>query len=220
MAENPTLVVFDLCDTLYAENTTVGFIRHYAAATRNREIEMSLRRWLNRKSPVFYLGAAAYRVAGYDIARKQLIAALAGETRERLVAIAGDYARALPRVANAAVHERLERHRAAGDRIVLVSSSLDIVVEAVAALLQTEFTASTLHFSGDICTGRLARDLTGKKGAVVRELMAGAQNRLKVYTDNRSDRALVTMADEATIIVPRGTRTTQWAGSGCEYLEL
>lgn len=217
----PRLVVFDVCDTLYGCNTTVGFIRHYAATENSRGIEQVLKRWLDRGSPFFYLGAIMHRLAGQDIARRRLIAALAGEPRQRLAAVASDYARhALPGRANAAVHERLERHRASGDRIVLVSSSLDVVVDPIAELLGAEYRASTMEFVDDVCTGRLTRDLTGNKAAVVRDLAVGQPMRLSVYTDNRSDRELVAIADDATVVIPRGAADDRWAGEACEYLKL
>lgn len=217
----PSLVVFDVCDTLYGCNTTVGFLRHYAAAEKSRRIEQALKRWLHRSSPFFYLGAIMHRFAGHDVARKRLIATLAGEPRQRLAAVASDYARqALPDLANAPVHERLDRHRASGERIVLVSSSLDIVVEPIAELLGTEYRASTLEFAAGVCTGRLIRDLTGNKAAVVRDLAGGQATHLTVYTDNRSDRELVAMAEDATIIIPRGAAGDHWAGEACEYLKL
>lgn len=132
-----------------------------------------------------------------------------------------DYVRQLlPDRANAALHDRLAAHRAAADRVVLVSSSLEPVVNSIADLLETEYRASTLEFAGDICTGRLLDDLTGNKAAVVQELLAHEPTRLKVYTDNRSDRGLVAMADEATIVIPRGADDKQWAGAQCEYLKL
>lgn len=217
----PSLVVFDVCDTLYECNTTVGFIRHYAAAEQNRRIERVLNRWLDRGSPFFYLGAILHRLAGHDIARMRLIASLAGEPRARLATVADDYARqSLPGLANAAVHKRFDRHRAAGERVVLVSSSVDLAVEPIAELLGVEYCASTMEFADGVCTGRLTRDLTGKKAAVVRDLAGGQPFRLTVYTDNQSDRELVAMADEATIIIPREAAGYRWAGGACEYLEL
>ena len=222
MSSDPLpLIIFDVCDTLYRCNTTVGFIRHYAAAEKSRRIERTLRRWLHRGSPFFYLGAIMHRLAGRDIARRRLIASLAGEPRERLAAVAAHYVRlSLPDLANAAVHERLDRHRACGERIVLVTSSLDLVVEQMAGLLGTEYRASTLEFADGVCTGRLVRDLTGNKASVVEELAGRRPTRLTVYTDNKSDRELVAMADDATIIIPRGAADYRWAGEACEYLKL
>lgn len=215
------LVIFDLCDTLYDANTTMGFIGHYAAATGNRRIAKTLHRWLDRRSPFFYLGAAVQRLANYDLARDRLIASLAGEPGQELGAVARDYARqVLPRLANAQVHDRLTRHRLAGERIVLVSSSLDLVVEPVAELLGVEYRASTLEFADGICTGRLVRDLTGGKADIAHGLADGHPTRFTVYTDNRSDRDLVAMADEAIIIIPKGTVGDAWAGEACEYLRL
>ena len=85
MNENrPPLAVFDLCDTLVAENTTVGFLRFYAEATGTAALKRALSRWTSRRSPFFYLGAVAHRLAGVDLGRRRMLAALAGEPRDSL----------------------------------------------------------------------------------------------------------------------------------------
>jgi len=215
------LVIIDLCDTLYDANTTIGFIEHCRLAGGSRRMERSLRRWTGRRSPLFYLGAFAHHLLGRDLARQRLVAALAGEPRARLETTARDYAtNVLPRHANQPLHDRLAAHRAAGDRVVIVSSSLDIVVAPIAAALGVEFMASTLGFKNDACTGRLERDLTGRKVDIVRDLGERQAPWLTVYTDNRSDQALVAIANDAVIVIPHGRAGTRWGGSDCEYIQL
>ena len=219
-APAPRLVVFDLCDTLYNENTTVGFVRHFHKLHDNRRIERVLRRWSSKSSPLFYLGALAHRLFGTDLARQRIIASLAGESRVSLTETAAHYAQnVLPTRANQPLHDRLQVHRAAGDHVVLLSSSLDIVVSAVAAKLDIEYCASKLAFDGEICSGRLECDLTGRKAVAVRNLIDAAPETL-VYTDNRSDKDLIAAADRATIVIPLGARDDQWGGTDCEYLRL
>lgn len=214
------LVIFDLCDTLYDVNTTVGFVDYYQSAQQAQHIARTLRRWSSKASPWFYLGAIADRFFGADLARRRIIGALAGEPRTKLAAAAADYARnILSERANEPLHDRLTAHIAAGDHVMLLSSSLDVVVGEIAALLGVDYRASKLGFDGDRCTGKLKRDLTGRKSAAIRDLLEGGIS-LSVYTDNRTDRDLVAIADRAAIVVPRGKPLVRWGGQSCEYIRL
>lgn len=223
MSKNATtarLVIFDVCDTLYDANTTVGFIEFYQSIHGHGRIARTLRRWLSRRSPLFYLGAATQRLLGWDVARQRIIAALAGEPRAQLTAAANRYVReVLPASANRELHDRLKVHRAAGDPVLLLSSSLDVVIAEIASLLGTEYRASILDFDGEFCTGRLALDLTGSKASHLPEWQKSGSS-IWVYTDNRSDRDLISLAERVTIILPRGKPDDRWAGDGHEYVRL
>lgn len=215
------LVIFDLCETLYAANTTVGFLNHYQQTGGHPKVALALRRWTGRNSIFFYLGALAYRLLSWDIARSRLVAALAGERRQPLESAASNYAHhALPPLFNAPIHDRLSRHKDAGDRVVIVSNSLDLVVAPIAEALGVEFASSVVGFHDNICTGRIVQDLTGRKADALRQLIGASGGISHVYTDNRSDLDIVTIAEQATIVVPRGRRDEHWGGSHCEYIRL
>jgi len=214
------LVIFDLCDTLYDVNTTVGFVDYYQSVQHDQRIARILRRWLSKTSPWFYLGAIAQRLLGWDVARQRIIAALAGESRAKLTKAAADYARnVLPSRANRPLHDRLRSHLAAGDHVMLLSNSLDLVVAEVASGLGVDYRASRLGFDGDRCTGQLEQDLTGRKAFEVRDLVE-TSSCICVYTDNRSDRDLIAIADRATIVIAQGNPDDRWGGNGCDYIRL
>ena len=216
----PNLVIFDLCDTLYDVNTTVGFIQQYQSRRRLKGIERTLRRWTSKSSPSFYLGAITHRLFGMDIARRRIIAALAGEPKASLVEAAQDYARnILPSHENRPLHDRLKNHLAAGDRVMLLSNSIDLVVAEIALMLGVEWRASKLGFDGERCTGKLERDFTGRKSSAIRDLIESAR-KIYVYTDNQSDRDLIAIADFATIVIPHGRTDVAWGGSRCDYVRL
>lgn len=212
-----SLVVFDVCETLYATNTTVGFLHHF----KSKSTERALARWTSPRSPFFYLGAASARLTGFDLARRQLVAALRGETRALLERTAKDYVQSiLGPLANSEVHQRLRDHQAAGHRIVLISNSLDLVVEPIADFLGVEFRASKIGFDVDLCTGRITTDLTGRKSKVLDDLRRDADGPLWVYTDNRSDRDLLALAARKIIVLPRSRKQREWGESDCDYLRL
>lgn len=221
MAEPPRpIAVFDVCDTLFSTNTTTGFLRFLANRRKDARISAALERWTSRSSPAFYWGVLTYRIAGWDLARSRLIATLRGHSRGDLNAAADEYvATELSDQMVEPVHARLQRHRERGDRVILASSSLDIVIAAIARDLGVEWVASELGFNDEKCTGALVNDLTGRKPAAISALTPPGAS-LHVYSDNRSDKALLRMADQCTIILPEGSGSRRWAGEGCEYLAL
>lgn len=212
------VALFDVCDTLYRANTTIGFLDEVLGSDpRYRQ-----RRWLltSRFSPLFYVAAVTLRVLRRDFARAILLRSLQGMRRADLEAAARRYVQErLGGLRNQSVLELLERHLENGHRIVLLSSSLDLVIAEIARSLHVDYRASRLEFKGSHCTGRLESDLTGRKHELVQELRPRKMT-LHVYTDNRSDCALLSMADNPTIIIPRG-RSERWAKRhGSEILRL
>jgi phosphoserine phosphatase len=209
----PRLVLFDVCNTLYDANTTFGFVR---------QVVVQGLRLPRRSSALYWAQAVLHRLGIADLPRRRVLAALKGRERAALEAAARDYvtgplaARAIP-----ATQARLAAHRAAGDRVVLISNSLDVVVAAIAGHLGTEWRASRLGFAEGRCTGRLEHDLTGRKLGVARALAAETDPppECLVYTDNLSDRPLVDWADKAVVILPPRARRAAWSGVRAEFLE-
>lgn len=192
------IVIFDLCDTLVADNTTVGFLR--LMGQRHPQVARALDHWTRRGSPRYWIGAIAYRL-GRDLARERLVASLAGLSRAAIEAGAADYAASLGQRVNAAVIARLEAHRAAGERVMILSSSLDPVVGAIARTFGVEGRGSMLGYDGDRATGRLESDLTGAKLGVVRD---EGRDLVAAYSDNRTDLGLLRAARRGVLVVPRG----------------
>jgi phosphatidylglycerophosphatase C len=104
--------------------------------------------------------------------------------------------------------DALERHRAAGDRLILLSASPEIYVHEIASRLGFTECLST-HCERDALdrlTGRLAgancygaekcRRLEGTLGPT------RAISRVIAYTDHESDLPLLTWADEAVLVNP------------------
>jgi len=97
--------------------------------------------------------------------------------------------------------ERLRRHRAEGDRVVLVSASLEPVVRLIAEHLGVEEVIATrLEAEAGVYTGRIAgRPVygAGKLAAVGDYLEQANKRRLPTvyYTDDGSDQELLRMVD-------------------------
>lgn len=213
------LAVFDICDTLYAVNTTVDFLRFFGER-HDPALVRRIDRWTERRHAPWWIGTAVYRLGRIDLAKRRILAGLSGHERQRIEEEAAAYvAERLPTLANKPLMVRLEQHRSAGDVVRLLSSSIAPVAEAIGRSLRVPAHGSELEYLDERCTGRLVADLSGRKADWLTRRAAGIERPLAVYTDNQSDLPLILLADHATIVLPKG-RTRQWAGSNCEYVRL
>lgn len=221
--ERPCLALFDLCDTLYCENTTRGFVGHVHKTGGHRARALAMTLVHSKWSPGFYICAALYRFTGRDPFKALLVRSLRGLSAEALNAAAADYVRqVLPRKRNAPLQALFAEHLAAGDRVVIVSNSIDVVVEAVAAQSGVAWRGSPLEFDSGICTGRLIADIRGRKSSLLADLLDEDRDRtrIQVYTDNMSDRDLIECADQATVVIPKGKHKSEWGAVDADFLEL
>lgn len=216
-----SLVVFDVCDTLYYENTTFGFIDYLS---RRSVVErLAFRALTDRRSPAFWAFAVAERIVGVDISKWFALRLLRRKSEAALRLAANDYvggvltAKPVPQV-----HAKLRAHLANGDKVVLVSASLDIIVAEIASRLGTGWMASRLDFRDGRCEGRLVQDMTGQKLEAISALLQEGRDRsqLVVYTDNFSDRRLLEAADVAVVIVHGVDQFQKWNGMNVQFMDV
>lgn len=216
-----TLAIFDVCDTLYAENTTFGFIRY---VMRGRKIFSILDSTIaSRWSPVFIVFAILRRMAGKDYIRGIYLSYLCGMKRSELDLAADAYVEEVlePLTINW-THAKLKEALSEGQTVYLASSSIDCVVNAIARRIGVLFLSSNLEYVGETCRGKLASDLTGKKMSALADLpdLKLGLTRIRVFTDNFTDIELVKTADEATIILPGGRGREKWAGYDVDFVNV
>lgn len=213
------LAIFDICDTLYSVNTTVDFLRYFGQRNDSELVDRVVR-WTERGHAAWWIGAASHHLAGIDLAKRRMVAGLAGYSRQNIEQAAEQYVtERLPEIANGPLMERLRQHRQSGDAVWLLSSTIAPVAEAIGRSLDVPAHGSELEYRGDICTGRLRSDLTGQKGQWLLRQASAVQRPMSVYTDNQSDLPLIELADRATIVLPKG-RTRHWAGDAHDYIQL
>jgi len=221
MKEPVQIAIFDVCDTLYGENTTLGFVQFFHGdRTWFKALDFI---FTSRGSPVFYVLAIIYRLTGLDLPRAATLASLRGYSREILSNAAGNYLKTrLASIAIPQTQNRLREHQRMGDRVVLISNSLDIVVAEIGKAMNAEWHASPLSFDGNRCLGRTSRNLAGRKCDIARSLLAehGGTVKLAVYTDNLSDRELVEAADSPVIVIPPNQSREAWGGFQAEFIKL
>lgn len=204
--------VFDLCGTLYRENTTFAFVEH--AASRPGDWRTT---WVRRRrSPPLRVLNRVLFAAGIDVCRAFAARAQQGESRDVLEARARVLLQRLTPVA--AVHRHLDACRERGDVLVLASASFDFIAGPIGRALGFHHVVSTeLAWGTDgRCLGVLRRDLLGRKWDAVAPLLGAGG--FEVVTDNLDDIDLVRRSAAARA-VSRRRHGAYWAAAGATVLD-
>ncbi|AKJ42873.1 HAD family hydrolase [Pragia fontium] len=184
-------VIFDICDTLYAQNTTFEFI-HFLE-TKGVIKHSSLFRFY----PTKFILIVLYKFFRWDLYRELMILRLKGIPIEMLRSCAEDYYNeVLAEKKIDRTHELLEKFQASTNcEVVLCSASIDVVVSEIAKKLNiTNFFSTSLSYSNGVCEGKIERDILGKKSTLFSDKLYW------VVTDNKSDLDLIKFSENYTVI--------------------
>lgn len=189
------LVFFDVCDTLYDENTTFGFLEYYFP----RGLKASLLK-IRKLYVVKVLNYLSVRLFGYDFVRQMGIYMLKDESQKNLELKAKQYViDRLEYKKNIEIHTMLERYKEEKKEIVLISGSLDFIIKAIASELHIDrHYATILRYSDNLATGKIDIDLLGGKDFIV-ENNFNDQPYI-VVTDNLSDLNIVKGSQKSYIL--------------------
>jgi HAD superfamily hydrolase (TIGR01490 family) len=179
------IAVFDLDGTITRHDTLVPFLIGYA----RRHPRGLWRLW---RLP-FSLAAFAFGLSDRGRVKSSLIRqVMLGAGREAVAASAEEFCRSrLPALLNPGAMAAIERHRAAGDRLVLLSASVDLYVPEIGRSLGFHETICTgISWSGEALEGRLTTENRrgGEKRRCIEQLRsryAGA--RIAAYGNAASD---------------------------------
>jgi phosphoserine phosphatase len=213
------LIVCDVCDTLFHSNTTFDFIRFYLKRKSFwKRVAFAL--LTSHLSPVFYGLVGLGRATRNDLIRTLAIRLLNGAGVEALRTEAENfYVQVLVNRKNEPVFKLIEGMRV-GNTLMLVSSSLQPVVCVISNYLSCAYIASELQYTGNVYTGVLATDLTGKKHVAVRSLHGTDKSALVVITDNRSDVELVRSASERYVVIKHDREKVFWKELSPTYINV
>lgn len=204
------LVICDVCDTLYKSNTTFDFIRYLLKKEKGLKYFL-FNIFTSKLSPVFYFMVLSGKLTQTDVIRKSVLKLLKGKTDNELNSAANSfYDDFLIQRENREVFELIDQNK--NNNVLLVSSSIDPIIGAIAGRHQIHFYSSVLEKSESKTTGKLLTDLTGRKHEVVsREMKKNKADHLMVITDNKSDFDLVAMASERFVIISKESEKDFWA---------
>lgn len=213
------LHIFDICGTLFHEDTTVGFFQHYYEAQK-RPLFVAILRAL-RSNRFLNLGIrAAERISGRHLLKQALVWTLRNSHRNQVSEIAKEYAnQLLQRKRNPALFDLLYEAIGKGEKVILASASIEPVVEALADHLKLAYVSSTLSTKSGIYTGRFNEDITGRKHECLAQSMANSSH-ISVYTDNLSDRDLIEHSNEAFIILTAPSYRSRWNIQNAHFIEV
>ena len=207
-----SVVICDVCHTLYGVNTTAEFVR-YATANIDTTRQLAARLVTSRRSPICYALAAATRLTGIDLGRRALLESLRGLAYEDIRQMAEKWVEdCLSEFEHGEVHTLLQQEQQKGAQIILASASLGVIVDAVARKFDADVVSSRLHrdTNGHL-TGRLAVDATGCKHQLLEQTIDGTEY-VTVITDNESDLPLLRIADRPIVVLRRGDASRKyWA---------
>lgn len=178
--------VFDLCGTLYRDNTTFGMLRSARPIYSFFIFSFVMR--LFSKVVRFILGV--------DLIRILAIYGFKGFSKAELYQVAENYYNdVLENKKNPYIHCLFDQKENDTETIIS-SASIDPIVATVAEMMgASKYTCSRLEYVNNVCTGRLEFDNTGGKEKLIEERISLA------VTDNASDIGLVKSSDRAVLLV-------------------
>jgi len=191
------IALFDLDGTLIAWDCQLLF-RHFI-----------LRRepWRGVFLPVFLAFTPFAGLLGAATMKRIFLSYLWRMRAETLAEYSRDFAKSLMPGIYPDLRERLERHRAAGDFLILASASPEFYVAEIGRELGFHLTLGT-----PVETGPLCPDLENHKGAAkvarLRDVLPasffanGRLLRCRGYTDSRADLPMLALCESATVVNP------------------
>ncbi|HNP06117.1 MAG TPA: hypothetical protein PKN99_00755 [Cyclobacteriaceae bacterium] len=214
------LIVCDVCDTLYNSNTTFDFLC-FVSRLHSPIGRVWFKIVTSRFSPLFYSLILCGRFLDIDLVRKSALLLIRNKSLFELKGLAEKfYNDFLKKRVNKQVINLI--YKGEGRRIVLMSSSIDVVVNVIASSIGVECYSSELEYRNGLATGRLKTDLTGIKGEVTQHLLTAADSsvELTVITDNKTDWELMRMAQQRYVVVKSSNEKGFWKTLNPIFIEV
>ncbi|EPM2311058.1 hypothetical protein ACTK7M_000503 [Escherichia albertii] len=185
--------VFDVCGTIYASNTTFDFIIEYHKTHGN------MYKYFFAKTLLSFPFKILNRLHLFSI-RNSLIQTLKGESRINLEHFGTKFVNEFLSGKQKEITINILNKELLNS--ILISASVDPVINAVSKKLNVKAYSSLLEYNCDgICTGKLSSDLKGIKSSKV-----DFNNLDLVVTDNMSDIDLIKKSKLAYLIIHKNNK--------------
>jgi phosphoserine phosphatase len=187
--------VFDLCGTLFRENTTFCFVDNDTA-----DLSACAKYVRRRRSTSLRIFNRASYAIGVDVLRYAAARAQFGKLRTALLE---QTSAMLPRLSPVREPMRiLEECQSNGNRVIMATASFDFIADRIASELGiVEVVSTQLSYDENHrCSGRIHDDILGRKVDALQGRLSGPFN---VVTDNLDDLPLVRAAQHAYIVSRR-----------------
>jgi phosphoserine phosphatase len=215
--ETRGIAVFDVCGTITKTNNTsdfIGFILRRDGAFACLPFVLLRIGCLLCRIPGLRRLVSAPRL------RERQIALLRGRSAAHLRESGNLYAEALfaQGLVNGRILDAMRREKEQGRTIVLVSAAIDPPIAAIASRLGIrDFISSELETVDGRCTGRLERDLLGRKQTVLEKIVATADlSDSSVYSDNPEDAKFMESFARRYVVLNARAAERHWSIQGGE----
>lgn len=199
---------FDVCGTLYSSNTTNDFYQYLFKNHRTRKILYGI-----FKSKPLKVLWKVLSLAGYSIIPRKISLSFLYNLRVDYVKyVATVFVKEeLEKVKNNELHEKLIEAKRRGNTIVLVSASINPVVEAIALHLGSiDFISTILEEHNGRYTGFVKEDVEGLKLHKVEQRYSLKDHITWFYTDNREDLPLLERVTNPNIVIRKKKDALHW----------
>lgn len=202
------IVFFDVCGTLYNSNTTYDFYKFLFKNHKRRNIFCTL---FNSK-PSKVLWKSLMFIGLSKVPRRISLSFLWSLDVNYVKEMADIFVEeVLEPLKNNELHQKLIDARSNGATIVLISASIEPVVEAIAKRLgNISFICTTLHEVEGKYTGFIKEDVEGLKLNKVEEKFNLSQNTSWFYTDNKEDLPLLIKVTHPNIVLRKKGDIIYW----------
>lgn len=205
------IAIFDVCGTLYNSNTTYDFFDFFLK--RN-----SKRRYLRYRIMKSFILKPLWKLSslmeeGRTINRTLFLSLLEGFNVEKVQEEAAEFVSVfLFDKKQEELHQKLASHLTQNHHVVLLSASIEPVIEAIAKNLKVNaFFATRLGVHDGRYNGKLDFDMEGKKNSIFDQHYGTITARnVYFYSDNKEDINLLSTVNEPVVVCFKSVYETYW----------
>ncbi len=218
LASPKRIYLFDVCNTLFDSNTTFDFIHFHLKKNKSYFRIWSYNLIVKKWSPLFWFLVATNKITRLDLHRRLVVFMLRNTTRVELVNTAElFYKEVLTELRIKKVQDLLHQVKSETlNEVLLVSGSIDPVVQVIADHLGVKYLSSHLAYKHGKVAGFLSKDLIGRKESFVKNYLQN--NHVTVITDNYSDRRLLELADERLVVLKNSKSKLAWGDLDATFI--
>jgi phosphoserine phosphatase len=218
------LYLFDVCGTLFKENTTTGAIKYFLFQTKQYLLCIIFIFFTSKLSPCFYFFMYIEKKTNVHLMSFFLYCFLKGQDVFKFNKIIKDYILFLIENKKISYVWDMIDTKDKEDIIIIASASIEPVVAAIATAVNIlYYVASDLEQKDGVFTGRYLNNIAGcKEKALIKkygnEILKSGD--LYVVSDNISDRSLLERAKNAYVVLHKKQHRCLWNGIDVNFIEI
>lgn len=214
--------IFDVCGTLFREDTTMGLLKWHALRRRHLTRFSLLSALHSRKSPIRWGLMVCEKLLGRHILKHMALKTLWGEVPADVLDSAHEYISHLRSTCWVPSIEDRFKRALESDVVLLASASIEPAIAALAQQFSLEYVSSTLETHRGRYTGRYCKDMSGQKiEALVAKFGADCLGvGTSCYSDNFSDKGLLEACERRTVVIHKPRHRRRWTLEQTEYIDL